>query len=448
MIGAGLSRLCVIALMVLIVLSAAGPLCADYRSDYTAGLEAVQAQDWPEVERLMRAAAAGKGEEGRVRLYGMRFDPYIPHYFLGVALHEQGDCEGALGAWQISESQGFITKIDEYVDLQERRRQCRQRIARVEPTPVAAPAETPRPDVSDAVRAARARLESAEQAAAAVTSLRAEEGYRAAWESDPNLAQRTDQAGNTLRSARERFETGERTASEQQLVGAGELADRAGREFAAIRSELDGIRRKLAIEAEQRRDLEAALRQARGELATAAAAAREVLQRPDAAGVRSTQRDQLEGLLRQADGAGRISSIDRLRDLKQGIESQTTALERTLIAEARRPPERPTPEPTTRSAAPPRRLRTAAEAFFGGDYRRALSLLEGADFSDPRAVATSHLLRAGASFSLYLAEGENDEELRRTALAELRRCRRARPEIRLDPSLFSPRFVEFADSSR
>ena len=108
-------------------------------------------------------------------------------------------------------------------------------------------------------------------------------------------------------------------------------------------------------------------------------------------------------------------------------------------------PTKPTP-PTT--SGPPQQLRIAAQAFFGADYPRTLSLLEDARFTDPRAIATAHLLRAGANFSLFLAGGEEDEELQRSALDELRRSRKARPQMTLDPSLFSPRFVELASLVR
>jgi hypothetical protein len=438
-----------VAIVTLILLSATAPSFADYRSDYADGLEAVQRQDWPEVERLMRAAAASKGSEGRVRIYGMRFDPYLPYYYLGVALFEQGDCAGALDAWQTSESQGFITKQDQYADLQERRQSCRQRIARVAPTPELAPTATALPDVTAAVRSARSRIQAVEEAAAGIASLRSDSNYRAAWNADPNLARRSDQAGNTLRSARTRLEAGERSASEDEIAGAVELADRAAQDYAAIRSDLDQLRQRMALDADQRRDQQAVLRQARGEVATSAAAAREVLNRPDAAGIASepgrTQRSQLEELLRQADGAATISSAARLRELAQGIGSRTVAFERSLVAAASRVPSEPTPG---LPSAPPQQLRIAAETFFGGDYQKTLSLLEGANFEDPRAIAASHLLRAGASFSLFLAGGEQDEDLQRTALAELRRCRAIRRQITLDPALFSPRFAELVSSLR
>jgi hypothetical protein len=440
-----------IAAAALILLLAASPVSADYRTDYTAGLEAAESQDWPEVERLMRLAVAGKSSEGRVRLYGMRFDPYIPYYWLGVALFEMGDCSGALEAWQISEGQGFITKQDQYADLQARRRSCQERVARAEPTPQVAPTATARPDVSAAVRAARERLDRAQQEAAGLAELRGDASYREAWQSEPSLANRSEQARSALRSAREQLEGGERNASEDQIAGAAELADRAARQYASIRSDLDRVRTELAAEAEaeQRRGREDALRQARGELAGSTSAARLFLDRPEVGELSSqealAQRRQLEDLLRQAEGADTISSVARIRELDQGIGTQIAALERSLLEVPIVAAAEPTP---SRPSGPPRRLRTAAEALFGGNYARALTVLEDADFGEPRAAATAHLLRASASFSLYLAGGEEDENLRRSAIDELRRCLGQRPQITLDPSLFSPRFAELAASLR
>ncbi len=149
--------------------------------------------------------------------------------------------------------------------------------------------------------------------------------------------------------------------------------------------------------------------------------------------------------MRQADGAATISSVARLRELGQGIGSAAAELERILIAEAATVPGQPTP-PTP--AGPPDQLRIAAATFFGGEYRKTLDLLESTSFEDPRATATAHVLRAGASFSLFLAGGEQDEDLQERAVAELRQCRRIRRQIRLDPKLFSPRFAELARSIR
>jgi hypothetical protein len=437
------------AVAALILLLAAATVSADYRSDYTAGLEAVTSQNWPEVERLMRSAAAGKSSEGRVRLYGMRFDPYVPYYYLGVALFEMGDCAGALEAWKISEDQGFITKQEQYADLQARRRSCQERVARIEATPQVEPTATARPDVSAAVRAARERLDRAQQEAESLATLRGDASYRSAWQSEPSLANRSEQANDTLRSAREQLDAGERSASDDQIAGAVELADRAARQYASIRSDLDRVRQQLTAEAEQQRGREDALRRARGELAGSAAAARLFLDRPELGELSSqdarAQRRQLEDLLRRADDADTITSVARIRELDQGIGAQMAALERSLSEAPSVAATEPTP---SRPSPPPRQLRTAAEAVFGGDYARALKVLGDTEFSDPRAAAAAHLLRASASFSLYLAGGEEDESLRRSAIEELRRCRRQRPQITLDPSLFSPRFAELAASVR
>ena len=81
------------------------PARADYKDSYRKGMELAEKGNWPEVARHMRAALEEQPREGeQVKLYGMRFELYLPHYYLGLALFNGGDCEGALRAWDSSQS--------------------------------------------------------------------------------------------------------------------------------------------------------------------------------------------------------------------------------------------------------------------------------------------------------------------------------------------------------
>jgi hypothetical protein len=45
----------------------------------------------------MRAALAGESTPAaKMKLYGMRFEPYVPKLFLGIAAYKRGDCAAAL----------------------------------------------------------------------------------------------------------------------------------------------------------------------------------------------------------------------------------------------------------------------------------------------------------------------------------------------------------------
>ena len=82
---------------------------ADYQNAYKKGLDAVQRRAWADAAREMRAALGEQPTEGeQIKLYGMRFETYLPHYYLGLAHFGAGDCSQALRAWSDSESQGAV----------------------------------------------------------------------------------------------------------------------------------------------------------------------------------------------------------------------------------------------------------------------------------------------------------------------------------------------------
>jgi hypothetical protein len=90
------------ALVLLAALLAATPAAAqgNFREAYARGKEAAANSRWSEVEARMREAiAAEPTPQARVRIYGMRFEPYVPQYFLGLAAYRQGNCAEAQRQW-------------------------------------------------------------------------------------------------------------------------------------------------------------------------------------------------------------------------------------------------------------------------------------------------------------------------------------------------------------
>ena len=124
---------------------------ADYKDTYRKALEAVDRKRWSEVAQLMREAIQQNPKEGeKVKLYGLRFETYLPHYHLGVALSQGGDCDGALKALRISEEQGAVRSTPQYAQLVDAQRSCAARVAQAEPPPTRPPppsttAATPAP---------------------------------------------------------------------------------------------------------------------------------------------------------------------------------------------------------------------------------------------------------------------------------------------------------------
>jgi hypothetical protein len=111
----------------------------------------------------------------------------------------------------------------------------------------------------------------------------------------------------------------------------------------------------------------------------------------------------------------------------------------------------PEPPPSAAAAASPASpalpapLLGAIQAYFDGDYGRALALLEAgpAAFESGRARFLAALFRGASRHALYLLGGERDAALRRAAEADLAECRRAEPGFVPHADHFSPRFVAF-----
>lgn len=93
-----------------LVIALAGTAWADYPESFKTGMRAVDFHAWSQVAQAMREAIAEQpratGEN--VRIYGVRVAPYIPQYFLGLALFRQGDYAGAATALGEAEAQGTV----------------------------------------------------------------------------------------------------------------------------------------------------------------------------------------------------------------------------------------------------------------------------------------------------------------------------------------------------
>ncbi len=140
-------RLALLALVAALALPAWG----DWADAFRRGMAAVEAKRWDEAARLMQAAAAENPKEGgQVKLYGMRFETYLPHYYLGLAEFQRGDCAAALSAWRASDAQGAVARSSQSRAFAQHKAQCEQRTASTAtqppapaPAPTAAPSATP-----------------------------------------------------------------------------------------------------------------------------------------------------------------------------------------------------------------------------------------------------------------------------------------------------------------
>jgi hypothetical protein len=117
---------------------------ADYMA-YARGQEAAEKQDWGVVETAMQEALAGNPTpKVRVKLYGQRFAPYVPHYYLGLAAYKQSDCAGAMRWFGDATAAAVIAQLSEFKGVADAARgDCSAKLALAVPTKPTPTAATP-----------------------------------------------------------------------------------------------------------------------------------------------------------------------------------------------------------------------------------------------------------------------------------------------------------------
>jgi hypothetical protein len=149
-VRAGKSR----AWLVLGALCAATLAHADYKDNYALGLKAYNDGDYAKARELMQQAFAEHAEPAaRVRLYGQRWEPYLPQYYLGMVAFKQGDCATALTQWNAPANKQVVAQVAEINSAQQRdAAACEQKVvAKVEDKPKPQPAAPETPPARTAV---------------------------------------------------------------------------------------------------------------------------------------------------------------------------------------------------------------------------------------------------------------------------------------------------------
>ncbi|HEY2798259.1 MAG TPA: hypothetical protein VGK26_10255 [Thermoanaerobaculia bacterium] len=102
------------AALVLAAVLGSEPVWADYRDDFANGVQALERNEYQDAIRLLRAAIKENPKESTqtVKLYGMRYTEYAPHFFLGIAYSKSGDCVSAIQELQESARQGIAQGKD------------------------------------------------------------------------------------------------------------------------------------------------------------------------------------------------------------------------------------------------------------------------------------------------------------------------------------------------
>ncbi|HEY7192093.1 MAG TPA: hypothetical protein VH436_36345 [Vicinamibacterales bacterium] len=109
-------RLIRIALAALVCMAIYPSVAAAQDEEFKKGLQARNEKNWAEVERQMRLALQSDGVDSPRKVksnafasvFGAQGSEYLPHFFLGEALKNQGQCGPAVSEWLIAEQQKAV----------------------------------------------------------------------------------------------------------------------------------------------------------------------------------------------------------------------------------------------------------------------------------------------------------------------------------------------------
>ncbi len=124
----GLGSIAIIALAAALAGSGLNAAPTKKPKEFSAGIKAFDREDWAKGAELMSKAASQQREDGEVtRIYGTRFEPYLPLYFRGLALYKQGKCAEALAQWEQCLQAGAVQRTEKQELLLRYREDCRRR---------------------------------------------------------------------------------------------------------------------------------------------------------------------------------------------------------------------------------------------------------------------------------------------------------------------------------
>jgi hypothetical protein len=103
------------------------PVDPRYRDTYKRAIDAKNRRRWAEARQLFEQALSQNSVESteRILISGFgNYEPYVPRYYLGLALSNLGDCAGALENWGQSEAAGAVKETNVYGALKSERAKC------------------------------------------------------------------------------------------------------------------------------------------------------------------------------------------------------------------------------------------------------------------------------------------------------------------------------------
>jgi hypothetical protein len=343
---------------------------------------------------MARAASENpSATDKKVKIYGMRLEVYIPHFFLGLARYHQGDCQGALAAWEISLSYGVVQSTSWSSELNRLRAECLAAAPPpAAPTPTVVPLATAPPipagadsaQLHEAIDRAEREIRAADSAQQKVLFLRSDDDLAGLWLNNRQLVTDHEQAASLLEQAKARFTSGRDQSDLELLARAESLAVQARQALEAIPGKVETARRaELTLLAERER--------------------------------------------RQTEASP--TPVPRSRPTRVLVQPTAPPTVNPVI---------PTP-----AVGRPAALVNGVQAYLEADFQQAVEVLEGQRFSTRRAAAVADLVRGASIWLLYLEGGEKEPALRGRAVEAVLACKQLDASVVPHPEFFAPSFVRF-----
>jgi hypothetical protein len=407
----------------LILLIVACPSQADFKRDYGDAMKAVRNEDWAKAAADLESAIADNpNSAARVRLYGMRFDAYVPHYFLGEARFRSGDCEGAIEAWNESLSRGVIQSQPQFNELQAAMTSCQGSVV----------------DVGAVAEAARSALREYQSSAQSYEKLKSNALLAEEWTASSPWQTGLSRAQQRISDLSQRLQSAQDASDGNALQSIIDESQGANADLLGLLTQANA-RIDANRQAQQRAEADARNR-ARQDLLRALASARAADDKGSSDQRVRTVSQQLKTLVAQGDAAGANASAQQYESLARSIRGKQRELalaiqewEGQQQAIARR--------------TPPAPLKSAVEAYFSGDYERAANLADPDGFQEGRERIQAYLFRAAARFNMYELDGRDDRDMLQQVRGDIRAIKQINRNFSPYLAAFSPKFMSLFEST-
>ena len=404
---------------------------ADFKRDYGAGVRDYTSGDYADaIKKLQKAIDQEPSSQEKVRIYGMRYEPYMPHFFLGQAKFKNGDCEGALAAWKESISQGVVKSQAQFSELQSSMASC----------------DTVKVDVTLIAKAAENAIGTLEDNINRFAQLKSEQLLATEWASrwEPEL----NTARSTVISLKQRLATAIAATDEAGIEAIESEARRTAGAISSTRGMAIARADSLKEDAAQN---ELKSRNDARQLLTRAVDSGKSVKFNKGSEQMATLQKQLQTLLGQGAAAVNNASTtpQEYQELAQNISNVSrryASAEQDWQAQQRQAQSAAEDAAAAKAAIarriPPTILKQVAEAYFSGNYQAAIDLSDPNALEENRAKVQALLFRAAASYKLYVLSGEKNSLARQSSEDDIKAIKRLNKNFSPYIAAFSPRFLE------